>query len=388
MIFTLEALQAGAGDCLVLHYGPPEKPRFLVIDGGPAGIYKNSLKARLQQLCGAFGANGKLNLELVMVSHIDDDHIHGILDWMKDIEKGKAVPCNIPTFWYNSFDDVTGTAAEEIRTRLASLAAGPGAVPVDSSADSRAGRVVAASVGQGRELRAWAAEHAIGLNMPFKGEGGKPGLVMAPLTKPVSRPGGLKLHVVGPDRQRLADLLAQWKKEVAKHPDPVVVASFVDKSVPNLSSIVVVAEFEKRRMLLTGDARGDYIRDGLRQAGFLDGQDRAHFDLIKLPHHGSDRDMDEEWLRNITADHYVISANGQHDNPDADTVEWLCRARGDASYTIHLTNRDMVNPKGKADIGAAVQAVLARNPGPGRAVNFRDPARLSVMANVLDKVTY
>ena len=31
------------------------------IDGGPAGVYRSSLKVRLQQLCGQFAVNGKLN---------------------------------------------------------------------------------------------------------------------------------------------------------------------------------------------------------------------------------------------------------------------------------------------------------------------------------------
>ena len=46
-------------------------------------------------------------------------------------------------------------------------------------------------------------------------------------------------------------------------------AAYVDESVPNLSSIVVLAEWMARRMLLTGDARGDKILEGLELVGLL-----------------------------------------------------------------------------------------------------------------------
>ncbi|MEO8661456.1 MAG: hypothetical protein ABI693_23505 [Bryobacteraceae bacterium] len=385
MIFSLEALQAGTGDCLILHYGDPDTPRFIVIDGGPTGIYNRSLKSRLQQLHDKFttAETDQLKLEMVMVSHIDDDHIHGILDWMEEVGAGEAVPCNIATLWYNSFDDMLGDTSSALTTRVASL-------PDDVGISSATTHVLAASVGQGRELRAQAAARGILLNGGFKGDSGGPGLVMVPASGPpfVTRPGGLKLRVIGPNRKHLDDLLKSWKKDVAAHPDPVVVASFVDKGVPNLSSIVAIAEFQGKRILLTGDARGDFIRDGLNAAGLLDADDRAHFDIIKMPHHGSNRNMELGWLQKITADHYVISANGQFGNPDEETIAWICQARGDDPYTIHLTNEDMVDTKAGVDVGARVKAALAAHPGANRVVNFRKPDEGSVKANVLDEVAY
>jgi beta-lactamase superfamily II metal-dependent hydrolase len=62
-------------------------------------------------------------------------------------------------------------------------------------------------------------------------------------------------------------------------------------------------------------------------------------DLLKVPHHGSDRNVTEGFFRQVTADHYVISADGRHDNPDPKMLAMLTNARGAAEYTIHLTNR-------------------------------------------------
>jgi len=92
-------------------------------------------------------------------------------------------------------------------------------------------------------------------------------------------------------------------------------------------------------MLLTGDARGDYIVDGLERAGFLR-NGPAKLDVVKLQHHGSARNTDEKFFSTVLADHYVISANGKYGNPDPETLEMIATARGKDEFTIHLTNHD------------------------------------------------
>ena len=44
--FTLEALPARYGDCLLLHYGSDEKPGLILIDGGPGKVWEKSLQPR------------------------------------------------------------------------------------------------------------------------------------------------------------------------------------------------------------------------------------------------------------------------------------------------------------------------------------------------------
>jgi len=126
------------------------------------------------------------------------------------------------------------------------------------------------------------------------------------------------------------------KKHVAEA--QAIAADFVDKSVYNLSSIVVLASLGGRSMLLTGDARGDFVLDGLRDAGLLT-NGKIHVDLLKVPHHGSVRNVRRDFFEQVTADHYVISADGRHDNPDVKMLQMLTEARGAAEYTIHLTNK-------------------------------------------------
>jgi beta-lactamase superfamily II metal-dependent hydrolase len=116
-------------------------------------------------------------------------------------------------------------------------------------------------------------------------------------------------------------------------------AAFLDESVFNLSSLVVLAEAGGKRMLLTGDARGDHVLKGLTGAGLLK-TGTIHVDLLKLPHHGSDRNVETDFFRQITADHYVVSANGKFGNPEVSTLQMISAARGKDKYTVHLTNRE------------------------------------------------
>ena len=91
--------------------------------------------------------------------------------------------------------------------------------------------------------------------------------------------------------------------------------------------------------MLTGDARGDKILEGLELVGLLkkDGKSKIRVDILKCPHHGSNRNVEPIFFRRITADHYVFSGNGEHGNPERETLEMLLAERRNEKYTVHLT---------------------------------------------------
>lgn len=344
MIFTLEALDAKHGDALLLHYGDPDAPQLVVIDGGPAGVFGHRMRPRLDDLRRARAPDGGLPIRMLLVSHIDDDHVHGVLDLTDFLierkEQGEPAPYEITTLWHNSFHEVVGRAAGTALSSVeqvqgASLEQLPGRLPV-----SRETSLVLASVGQGERLRNNADQLNLTVNEFFEDVG----VVMGPHA-PVEPAPGLKLTVIGPGQEQVDALREDWEKKSARAKQgqatpqemEAILAAYLDESVYNLSSIVVLAEMGGKRILLTGDARGDFILSGLEGAGVLrDGA--VHVDLLKVPHHGSERDVEPDFFRRVTADHYVISANGKYGNPDPPTLEMLSEARGDSEYTIHITN--------------------------------------------------
>jgi len=343
MIFTLDVRRARKGDCLIVHYGTKAEPGLMLIDGGPAEVYKPFLKPRLAEIRKArgLGANATLPVDLLMVSHIDDDHIKGVLELTKEmIETQGPKPLRINGVWHNTFDDIIGNNPDRLR---AAVTASFGAASLSGDGeeveglDPEAAKVLA-SVSQGFRLRDDSRALKLRINPQFKGK-----VVIAKKgAKPVDMGKGLKFTVVGPMNDEVLALQAAHDEFLEKHQgkkSEASLAAFTDTSVPNLSSLVVLAEVGKKRILLTGDARGDKVIEGLELAGLLkkDDKSKIHVDIFKCPHHGSKRNNDPIAFRRIIADHYVFSGNGEHGNPHRETLEMLLAERGDEKYTIHLT---------------------------------------------------
>jgi hypothetical protein len=336
-MLVLEALRAKFGDSLLLHFGTAEEPRLVLIDGGPPGVYNDALKPRLQQLREERGLDAAtpLAIDLAMVSHVDADHIAGLLDLagkLKELRDARQpVPWKIDQFWHNSFDDILGN--QEVTVAAAGSAMSPASL---GDLMHPAGSLLLASVGQGRDLRKLLDALNLTGNPPFKG------LVLSghpPITF-----GDLKLTVVAPSQKNLLALQKDWDQKIKpilkKEQDQAAraqIASYVDTSVYNLSSIVVLVESAGKRILLTGDGRGDHTLEGLAAAGLLDAQGKIEIDVLKMPHHGSDRDVDLDYFQKIRAKHYVISADGKFNNPDIPTLQLISKARPDDDFTIHLT---------------------------------------------------
>jgi hypothetical protein len=60
-------------------------------------------------------------------------------------------------------------------------------------------------------------------------------------------------------------------------------------------------------------------------------------DILKMPHHGSARNMEASFLQRVRGKHYVFSGNGENGNPERGTLEMLRQARPGGPYEIHLT---------------------------------------------------
>jgi hypothetical protein len=346
MFFTLDVRRARKGDCLILHFGSKNDPGLALIDGGPSGVYEPHLKPRLAEIRKAreLAPNASLPVDMLMVSHIDDDHIQGVLDLTKELLEAKAaqqpLALRIKGVWHNTFDDIIGNSPKEL-TAAVTAQFGPASLSGDVDADGLdpdAAKVLA-SVSQGFRLRDDTRGLNLRINPEFQGK-----LVLAKAKgKKVDMGKGLKLIVLGPMNDEVVALQKEHdaflKKEEKEKKTEGALAAFTDNSVANLSSLVVLAEVGNKRILLTGDARGDKILEGLELAGLLkkDGKSTIHVDVLKAPHHGSDRNTDPIFFRRITADHYVFSGNGEHGNPERATLQMLLDERGDEDFTIHLT---------------------------------------------------
>ena len=371
MIFSLEAIRALHGDCLLLHHGTPNNPHAVLIDGGPGDVYRQTLKPRLRELRdglirrGRLAADAPLPLSLMMVSHIDDDHIGGLLELAEDGTGGLEIDGKSwvapKTLWHNSFE--TLSRAVRVDAQLAQLAV--------SAPEARTSKMlqVLRSVNQGRTLRSQAETLGWRLNRGFRS-----GLVQAPTHggHQAKLDAATKILVVSPRAAEIAALRKEWQKHAPKlergEVDLSTLGAYLDNSTYNLSSIVCLAVQGEHRILLTGDARGDLILAALDAAGATT-NGRLHADVLKLPHHGSIRDVESGFFERITADHYVISASGRYGNPESETLEMIAASRNSDDFTIHLTYASC-----EGDLGQRLTAFRAARDKAGRKFGIETPA--------------
>lgn len=323
-MFKLHVVQAEYGDCLILECGTGSKSTHILVDGGPAGTYQRHLR----KLLGNIKERGG-RLDLTILSHVDDDHVAGLLELMTDLQE-QSETVKISALWHNAFSQTIGSGIE---TRLGMrLAAASTARRVMTMTDS-----VTFSIRQGDQLKSAATALGIPINSGFSND-------LVSLDGAPHQPievGDLRLYVVGPTKKSLGELEKKWDEWLRKYResrlvfDPIL-ASKVDRSIPNLSSIMVVAEMEGKRVLLAGDGLCAHLIKGLGQVNLLRSDGTFHVDVLKVPHHGSVRNVSRDFFKKVTADKYVISANGEDGNPDLATLIWIVEAAKDQRRTIEI----------------------------------------------------
>ena len=85
-------------------------------------------------------------------------------------------------------------------------------------------------------------------------------------------------------------------------------------------------------MLLCGDARGDHVLE-LDAAGHVAKLGRLELDLLKLPHHGSIRNVEPDFYRRLPG--YLISPTGA--TATRRPLRWkeaIAASRHDDNFTI------------------------------------------------------
>ena len=275
-------------------------------------------------------------LERVILSHVDGDHIVGLLSLFSELRANTA-PIAVDELWHNSFaktiDDGPNNIASRVQTMLANVA---GANMVMGATTDELN-----TIPEGNKLR----QDALVLGIPFNN--GMTGELVSLDTSPGPLTwGNLTVTVVGPTTTNLNNLKADWLTWLEDHEGPLAtgdpfLAAMADQSKPNLSSIMLhVADDTGKTALFTGDGRGDHLLQGLGQANLLSANGTLHVNLFKLPHHGSDRNVTKTFFKKVTADEYIASANGKDGNPDYSTLNWLIAAASEQGrpITIHVTN--------------------------------------------------
>ncbi|MGB5773828.1 MAG: MBL fold metallo-hydrolase [Sedimenticolaceae bacterium] len=309
-MFRLEVLPARYGDCIWIEYG--EDPvRRLLIDGGAPGVYKKTLKPRLMQL-----SDEERKFELLVVTHVDYDHIRGIIELALD----NKLPFKAEDVWFNGFRHIPDK-------------------PEDVLAGKHGEQLTDLILRNGASWNA----HGFGMEAVVVPEKG-------PLPR-VEFDGGLNLTLMSPTIPMLATLRKDWEQSCEdinitpdeleearkegrfetldasrpgaapepKRPDieQLLRERFEeDNSAANGSSIAFLLEYKTLRILLAGDAHPSTLVETIRRLG----EGKLALVACKLPHHGSRGSVSADLIKHLDCNAYIFSSNGDkfsHPHPEA-----------------------------------------------------------------------
>jgi beta-lactamase superfamily II metal-dependent hydrolase len=330
---AVEMLPAEHGDCLLIEYGDRTRRSRVLVDCGA----KSSVPVIAGRL-GATRANGGARCDLFVLTHIDADHINGVLTLFDQ----RGVRFQFGDIWFNGWHQIRHFLGVRQGEAFSKLLEDPA-----------------------RELP-W--------NRAFSRRGEKyPGPVVMAEGSPlpvVKLPGGMRVTLLSPGPKQLARLGQDWRevlieldpkkaKMLGRRNRPTPVTDFetfdvkklaatpakADPSVANGSSIALLAEFGGRSVLLTGDAHADVVEKsirGLQEARGSAGQ-RLQVDALKLSHHGSANATTRPLLDAINCRNYLVSTNGNHFyHPDRESIARVI-IHGGEQPILHFNYRTQYN---------------------------------------------
>ena len=320
----VEMLPANNGDCLWITYGEaPNGLHHIMIDCGSLSV--SSIAAeRIRSVD---------RVELLVLTHIDADHISGAIELLDDHE----VRTRLGDVWFNGWNQLRGFLSVDQGEKFSDLL----------DRDDR----------------------------PFLWNNAEPlGDPPAPIAvsdgfPAVTLDGGMKLTVLSPTTAGLRRLAMHWrtalleldpqKAMLARRQRPAAISDPAqldlvklagtgptrDTSVPNLSSIAVLAEFGGRAILLTGDAYADVLAASIRtlqkQRGLAD--QPLRLDALKVSHHGSANATTADLLSVLDCPAYLVPTDGSiFYHPDRSAMARVI-VHGGPSPALHFNYRTDLN---------------------------------------------
>jgi beta-lactamase superfamily II metal-dependent hydrolase len=343
-MFQITLLPAAQGDALWIEYGKGVKVHRVLVDGGVQAT-GSVLKERIEKL-----PEKQRVFELGVVTHVDLDHILGMLSLLKKPPAGLV----FNDFWFNAWKHLPKSPTD------------------DSVLGAKMGEELSFLL-EKRKNQRWndafgGKAVSVGMRLPAKASG----------LKTITLAGGMKLTVLGPTGKRLADLKPVWEKEIKAaglkpgaagkqlvgHPEDVeddtilggdpappktaqdidrlaAKASTKDGSKANGSSIVLLAEYEKKRALLTGDAFPEDVLAAVNLLGEADGNGTLDVDCWKLAHHGGEKNTSRELAAALTCPLYLVSTSGaKYRHPKVVSIARVLNGRPKAHQAELVFNYD------------------------------------------------
>lgn len=328
-MFRIELLPAAHGDCIWIEYGERDDDvHRILIDGGPAHTYPVLLD-RIRRL-----PAGHRHFDLLVITHIDADHIEGVIRLLQDAQ---ALQLTFDRIWFNGQPQLNQVPD-----------------PAGPQLGAAHGEILGMLIGD-YEARTKTSVWNAQLPGKLAGFDPKDGKLSA-----VTLPGGCELTLLSPDFERLLELKDRWNDELKKaglesgdvntlreylessrglrplahfelpDPDDLDIADEPSKlgrskgepgadaefgsdgSLANGSSIALLLTYPaaapKVKLLLSGDAWPSVLEASINL--LAPGKEKLALSGFKIPHHGSVANLTPALLAKLNCRQYLISTSG------------------------------------------------------------------------------
>lgn len=291
-IFNIEAYN---GDCYIIK----EEDTIIMIDSG-TNLLAKKISKKLKEI---------EKIDLLIITHIDNDHIGGILNLVR---KDKNILKKFEKIWFNSYD-----LTEKIMNELNLIIL-----------EKQEEKSIAQGISFNKILR--------DMNKLEKNK--KFGDILS-LNE-------LEVEVLAPFDEELSIFLSNWKKQLTEEKkkeeqmmnkssletsysidiDDIDEEYKEDTSIFNKSSIVVLIRNKKgKTVLFTGDTTSNILIKALKEKKFSK-ENKLKLDLLKLPHHGSKNNLSIDFLEMIDCPNYILSTNGgSFKHPDKECISRIIK---------------------------------------------------------------
>lgn len=290
----IKFLQAKNGDAiLITFYDLKNTERNILIDGGTSSTYQfKNKKGKIEG-----GPLRKIvqslnKIDLLILTHIDDDHISGILKWFKcDRNAAKK----IGKVLFNSGETLSEYFKKELNEDLEPIINQINDTNTSTKQGIRFTKLIL-------DNELWDRE-----------------IICTPLEKEYF---GAKFTFLSPNRSKLKLLSDKWIKDsksldtAAKNDYKLTLKQHVeddlfseDKSIPNGSSIAFIIEYKNIKYLYLSDAHPSVIIGSLTDLGY-NNKKKLEVEFVKISHHGSKYNTNYELLSLIDTNKYIFSSNG------------------------------------------------------------------------------
>lgn len=315
----LKMLPASNGDCLIIYFKDNENEKQILIDGGRGRPIYRILKDEIREI-----SNRNQKIDLLVLSHTDEDHILGILNLFKDEQIDKSIFKNI---WFNSGD--------RISKHLSLPSDSSKVIELDESGTQMSIRQGLTLENKLEEIKTWHKD-----------------LILCDKNFYIN---DMKISILSPDLDTMRGFWNAWEIEKSKHKEMSDERDYhysveelaekkfeEDSSLPNRTSIAFLLDYEGFKFLMLADSHPSIVERSLRNLGYSE-TNKLEVDVVKVSHHGSKFNTSDSLLKIIDCTRFAVSTNGSnHGFPHKECLSRIIKSTNKkVTFYFNYSNSDI-----------------------------------------------